>query len=329
MVTMEPRAIEPPMLMGATISPTSAAFSVTMPSKGERTKDFVTLAFEDLDACSGGVLSGFGRHDRGPRGGRLCLDHGNLLFRLEFPLLRPGDLGVHGEHFRAAVIDLGRANGGTGRKLFVAFQAALGVGQEDLVLLVLGDQGLQGRFGSREFGGGLVGEPGQTLHFGGGFGHFRLGLSDRGVQLAVVEFRDDVPLLDELRFGHVQLGEPSGEFRGQHRLPVRHDIAGGGEFGAAVRRFARRGGNPGGGRDADFRHLQPPNQTRGQDACGQDGDQDNPHPGRYAPSPTRSVDSQRRQAIRGRHCRSTHASRHIRPNVKRKVPAAVRRAVAL
>ena len=94
---------------------------------------------------------------------------------------------------------------------------------------------LHGRFGGREFGGGLVGEPGQTLHFRGGLGHFRLGLGDRGVQFAVVEFRDDVALLDELRLGHVQLGEPSGEFGGQHRLPVGHDIAGGGEFGAAVR----------------------------------------------------------------------------------------------
>ena len=46
-----------------------------------------------------------------------------------------------------------------------------------------------------------------------------------------------------------------------HMVP-RHDIASGGELRAAVHRLTRRGGNPDGGCDADFRNLQPPHQTR-------------------------------------------------------------------
>ena len=49
----------------------------------------------------------------------------------------------------------------------------MGVGQENLVLLVFGGQRLQRRFCGSPFGVGLDGELGQSLHFRGGFG--RLG----------------------------------------------------------------------------------------------------------------------------------------------------------
>jgi len=246
----------------------------------------------------------------------LRLDHGNLPFRLSFPLQSPSDLGVRGEHFRAAVIDLGDAESGIGRQLLVARQAAFGVGQEDLVLLVLGGQCFQGRLRGGEFGLGLPGNLGQPLHFRSGLSHFRLGLSDRRVQLAMIQLRDDVPLLDKLRLGHVQLGQPPGELRGQHRLPVRDDIACGRQFRAAVRRFARRGRNPGGGRDADFRNLQAPHQARRQDRTGKDDNQDHPHPGRHPPPAPGPVDFQRRQAIRRHHQRSAHARRRRRPSLQ-------------
>ena len=92
----------------------------------------------------------------------------------------------------------------------------------------------------------MVGELRQTLHFRHGFGHFRLRLGDGGVQLGMVELRHDVALLDKVRLGHVQLGEPTDELGGQYRLPVGDDVSRGRKIGVAVQRFARDRGHPGG-----------------------------------------------------------------------------------
>ena len=162
------------------------------------------------------------------------------------------------EHFRAAVVDLGRSRRRCCAASFSSRSRRRWASARRISYCLFSASSVsQRRFGRGKLGFGLGGELGQTLHFRRGFGHFRLGLDDGGVQLAVVDLGDHVALLDEIRLGHVQPGEPSGELGGEHRLPVGDDIAGGGQLGAAVHRFARRGGNPDGGRDADFHDLQP------------------------------------------------------------------------
>ena len=238
-VTIEPRAIEPPILMGATISPTSAAFSVTMPSKGERMNASSRWLSRTLTRAAADRWRASAEADGGSGSGRLSLDDGDLLFRLELALLRPGDLGVHAEHFRAAVLDFGLSRRPNWPRVFRRVPNGVGRPPAGSRTACSPRPASAGAFGGGEFGIGLVGQPGQTLDFRRGLGHFRYGLGDRGVQFAMVQLRDNVALLDELRLGHVQLGEPSGELGGQHRLPVGHHIAGRGEFGAALRRFAR------------------------------------------------------------------------------------------
>ena len=316
MVTIEPRAMEPPILIGATISPTSAAFSVTMPSNGERMKDSSRWLSRTLTCAAAVRWRASAEGNGGPGNGSLRFGDDNPLFRLVLALLRPGDLRFRAGHFRAAVVHLGGGDGAARHEILVDFQTPPGVGQENLVLLVLGVERSQRRFCRGKLGFGLGGKFAQTLDFRRGFGHFRLGLHDRGVKLAVVDLRDHGALLDKIRLRHVQPGETSGELGGENRLPVGDDIAGGGELGAAVHRFAGRGRQLDGRRDGHLDDLQAPQQTRRQDHDGNDGQQDNPNPRRHSPPLPRAVDFQRRQAVRRYRRCFAHRGRHIRPNLK-------------
>ena len=259
--------MEPPMLIGATISPTSAAFSVTMPSKGERMKDSSRWLSRTLTCAAAVCCLRFGRTNSGTRGGRLRFGDVDAAVRtraaaaasrrswLPCRALRCGDRRRRRDRsarFAASFSSRSRRRSASANRISYCLFSAASV--------------CRGDCGAASSAVGLVGKLRQALHFRNGFGHFRLRLSDRGVQFGVIELGDDVALLDELRLGHVQLGEPSDELGGEYRLPVRDDISRRSEFGAAVhalRPWPRRSVTA--GDHADFRHLQPPHQARRRD----------------------------------------------------------------
>jgi hypothetical protein len=125
---------------------------------------------------------------------------------------------------------------------------------------------------------------------------------------SVVDARTGQPY--EESYGRRWRGLGAAHYASSQDWPEQEDAAWSGEFGAALRRFPRRG-NPHSPHDTDLDRLQTLDQTRRQNADSKNGDQDHPDPGRHAPPPTSSIDSQRRQTTRGRH-RFTLARRHTR-----------------
>jgi len=137
--------MEPPMLIGATISPTSAAFSVTMPSNGERMKDssrWLSRTFTRAAAVRWRASA----KATATRATATC--DSETTIRCSASNLRCCVQAIFAcaPTLRAAVVHLAGRDGVARQEIHADFQTPPGVGQENLVLLVLGVECSQRRF---------------------------------------------------------------------------------------------------------------------------------------------------------------------------------------